>query len=101
MNRFRFLSAILAMLFLIAASSRAQSNEGRILGTIRDSSGGVVVGAKVTVTNTGKQVSRDLLTNDTGEYVAPALEPGLYTVSAESAGFKKNNHKGGGLLIGP
>jgi len=88
MNRFRFLSAILAMLFLIAASSRAQSNEGRILGTIRDSSGGVVVGAKVTVTNTGKQVSRDLLTNDTGEYVAPALEPGLYTVSAESAGFK-------------
>jgi Carboxypeptidase regulatory-like domain/TonB dependent receptor len=88
MNRFRFLSAILAMLFLIAASSRAQSNEGRILGTIRDSSGGVVIGAKVTVTNTGKQVSRDLVTNDTGEYVAPALEPGLYTVSAESAGFK-------------
>jgi len=41
MNRFRFLSAILATLFLIAASSRAQSNEGRILGTIRDSSGGV------------------------------------------------------------
>ncbi|HEX2775315.1 MAG TPA: TonB-dependent receptor [Candidatus Acidoferrales bacterium] len=88
MNRFRFLSAILATLFLIAASSRAQSNEGRILGTIRDSSGGVVVGAKVTVTNTAKEVSRDLLTNDTGEYVAPALEPGLYTVSAESAGFK-------------
>lgn len=88
MKRFRFLSVIFAALFAITAGASAQSNEGRILGTIRDSSGGVVVGAKVTVTNTGKQVSRELVTNGVGEYVAPALEPGLYTVSAEAPGFK-------------
>src|ERR1700734_3681854 len=88
MKRFRFLSVIFAALFAITAGASAQSKEGRILGTIRDSSGGVVVGAKVTATNTGKQVSRELVTNGVGEYVAPALEPGLYTVSAEAPGFK-------------
>lgn len=90
MKNLRFLSVIVAVFFLVSPGySLAQTSEGRILGTIRDSSGAVVVGAKVTVTNTGKQVSRDLVTNETGEYVAPDLEPGLYTVSAEASGFKK------------
>jgi len=89
MKQFRFVSIALAAILLFTISSGAQTNEGRILGTVRDSSGGVVVGAKITVTNTGKQVSRELVTNGTGEYVAPDLEPGLYTVSAEAAGFKK------------
>src|SRR5580700_11972168 len=89
MKSLRFPSVMVAALLLVSSSSWAQTNEGRILGTIRDSSGGVIIGAKVTVTNTGKQVSRELVTNDTGEYVAPDLEPGLYTVSAEAGGFKK------------
>ena len=89
MKSLRFMSVVVAVFFLLSPSSRAQTNEGRILGTIRDSSGGVVVGAKVTVTNTGKGVSRELVTNGAGEYVAPGLEPGLYTISAEAAGFKK------------
>ena len=54
MKQFRFVSIALAMILFFAISSGAQTNEGRILGTIRDSSGGVVVGAKVTVTNTGQ-----------------------------------------------
>lgn len=89
MKNFRFLILAFAVFILVSPSAQAQSSEGRILGTIRDSSGGVVVGAKVTVTNTGKQVSRELVTNQTGEYVAPDLEPGLYTISAEAPGFKK------------
>ena len=88
MKSLRYLSVVVAVFLLLSPISRAQTNEGRILGTIRDSSGAVVVGAKVTVTNTGKQVSRELVTNGTGEYVAPDLEPGLYTVAAEAAGFK-------------
>jgi hypothetical protein len=89
MKSLRFMSVVVAVFLLLSPNSRAQTNEGRILGTIRDSSGAVVVDAKVTVTNTGKGVSRELVTNDTGEYVAPDLEPGLYTVSAEASGFKK------------
>jgi hypothetical protein len=89
MKSLRFISVVVAVFLLLSSTSRAQTNEGRILGTIRDSSGGVLVGAKVTVTNTGKGLSRELVTNSTGEYVAPDLEPGLYTVEAEAAGFKK------------
>src|ERR1700722_8283103 len=88
MKSLRFLSMVLAIFIPLSPGARAQGNEGRIEGAIRDPSGAVVVGAKVTVTNTGKQVSRELVTNVTGEYVAPGLEPGLYTVSAEAAGFK-------------
>jgi hypothetical protein len=89
MKRSSFCAAILAAILVFVGIASAQTYEGRILGTICDSSGAVVVGAKVTVTNTSKQVSRELVTNDVGEYVAPALEPGLYSISAEAAGFKK------------
>ena len=68
----------------------AQTSEGRILGTVlrpdrrRDRRG-----AKITITNTTTNVSRQLVTTSAGEYVAPNLEPGTYTVTAEAAGFKK------------
>ncbi len=67
----------------------AQTSEGRILGTVSDQSGAVISGAKVTITNIRTEVSRQLVTTNSGEYVAPNLEPGVYTVSAEAAGFKK------------
>ena len=73
MNRFRFLSAILTVL-VFAGGARAQSNEGRILGTIRDSSGGVVIGAAVTITNTATHVSRALVSNSVGDYHLPIVE---------------------------
>ena len=89
MKQFRFVGIALAAILFFTITSWAQTNEGRILGTVRDSSGGVVAGAKITVTNTGKQVSREIVTNGTGEYVAPAMEPGLYVITAEAPGFKK------------
>jgi hypothetical protein len=69
--------------------SVAQSNEGRILGTVTDSQGKVVVGAKISVLNTGTSASRDLVTNGIGDYVVPNLPPGVYTITAEATGFKK------------
>ena len=67
----------------------AQTYQGRIEGTVTDPSGAVLAQAQITVTNTSTGVSRKLATNGTGEYVAPDLEPGVYTVSAEMTGFKK------------
>jgi Carboxypeptidase regulatory-like domain/TonB dependent receptor len=67
----------------------AQANEGRVLGTVTDASGAVVAGAKVTVTNTATNVTRNLVSNRAGDYVAPDLEAGTYKVSAEAPGFKK------------
>src|SRR5216683_5994434 len=66
-----------------------QSQEGRILGTVTDQSGGLVKGARVTITNVDTGVTRTLETNDAGDYVAPSLPPGPYKLVAEATGFKK------------
>jgi hypothetical protein len=94
-----FLAAIIS-LFLSAASAVAQTNEGRILGTVTDSQGKIVVGAKVVVTNTGTNATRTLQTNQAGDYVASNLQPGLYTITAETSGFKKVEHTGVRLEVG-
>ncbi|MFZ0813892.1 MAG: carboxypeptidase-like regulatory domain-containing protein, partial [Candidatus Sulfotelmatobacter sp.] len=82
------IKVLFAILTSIAFLS-AQTYQGRILGTVTDSSGAVVANAKVTVTNVATNVSRTLMTNNAGEYTAPDLDPGTYAVSAEAAGFKK------------
>ena len=66
----------------------AQVNTGRILGTVRDQTGGVIAGAMVTVTNSQTSVARNLTTDQAGEYVAPNLVPGTYAVRALAMGFQ-------------
>src|ERR1700674_423488 len=88
------------ILLFCAASSLAQTNEGRILGTVTDSQGKAVVGAKVAVINTGTNISRNLQSNQVGDYVAPNLQPGLYAVTGEAAGFKKVERTGIRLEVG-
>ena len=68
----------------------AQTYEGQILGTVTDASGAVIAGAKITVISTGTGVTRNLISNSAGEYVAPNLEAGNYRVIAEAPGFKKS-----------
>jgi hypothetical protein len=66
----------------------AQGNLGRILGTVMDQTGGVVAGATVTVLDQERGTARTLTTDQAGEYNAPNLTPGTYTVRAETKGFK-------------
>jgi hypothetical protein len=86
-----FMRCATTMLVIIISSAilPAQTSEGWILGTVTDASGAVVEGAKITVTNRATNGARILRTNHAGEYSAPSLEPGTYTVIAESVGFKK------------
>ncbi|MGA9389674.1 MAG: carboxypeptidase regulatory-like domain-containing protein, partial [Candidatus Sulfotelmatobacter sp.] len=92
--RYRVVLRLLFLFFLASiAFLSAQTYQGRILGTITDSSGAVVADAKVTLTDTATNVSRSLVTNHAGEYVAPDLEPGTYSVSAEAPGFKKTESR--------
>src|SRR5882724_10155984 len=86
-----FLRRIAVVLFAFAAVGvvYGQSQEGRILGTVTDQSGGLVKGAQVTITNTDTGVARTLETNDAGDYVAPSLPPGPYKLVVEATGFKK------------
>src|ERR1700716_194028 len=73
---------------LLCAPLFSQGNFGRIVGTVTDQSGGVVSGVTVTVLDTDRGVSKNLVTNDVGEYNAPNLTPGKYKVRAEAKGFK-------------
>jgi carboxypeptidase family protein len=66
----------------------SQVNTGRILGTVADQTGGVIAGAMVTVTNTETGVARNLVTDGAGEYIAPNLNAGKYSVRASAAGFQ-------------
>jgi hypothetical protein len=74
--------------FLVCVPLFSQGNQGRITGTITDQSGGVVAGATVTVTDVQRGVSRTLTTGDSGEYNAPNLLPGTYSVHAVAKGFR-------------
>ncbi|HXQ25769.1 MAG TPA: TonB-dependent receptor [Candidatus Acidoferrales bacterium] len=73
---------------LLCLPTLAQSVTGRILGIVTDQSGGVLVGATVTITDVQRGAKRTIVTDSSGQYVAPELPPGVYTVRVEVAGFK-------------
>ena len=61
---------------------------GEIVGAVTDSTGAVVVGAPVTITNTSTNAVRNAVTNDAGLYTVPGLVPGPYSVKIEMTGFR-------------
>ena len=84
----QLLTVALAVLVL-SFPAFSQGNLGRVMGTVTDQSGGVVTGATVTVVDVDRGITRTLATDDAGEYNAPNLTPGNYTVRAEAKGFKR------------
>ena len=85
---------------LLCLPAFSQGSFGRILGTVTDQSGGVVVGATVTVIDTERGITRTLTTDDAGAYNAPNLTAGNYTVRVEAKGFKKIERQGIGIEVG-
>jgi hypothetical protein len=67
----------------------AQDTRGNISGTVTDAQAAVISGAAVTVANTDTGAITRLTTNASGHYEALLLLPGSYTITVESAGFKK------------
>jgi hypothetical protein len=91
--------AAMLLMWLGAGVGRlhAQVGTGDILGTVTDSSGAVVVGAKVTVKDQGTAAMRTAITNDKGEYTFSTLPIGTYALTVEMAGFK--TYKAAGLPL--
>ena len=79
---------VVALSLGLAAAAAAQSVSGTILGAVTDSSGATVAGAKVTIVNEGTGLTRVLTADSNGEYTAPALPTGHYTITSEMTGFK-------------
>src|SRR6266536_2306968 len=74
---------------LVPLDAPGQTSTATLTGTARDSSGAVLPGVAITVTSTERNTSYSTISNETGNYVVPALNPGTYTVAAELTGFKK------------
>jgi len=83
------LIAALGIFFGVSASLQAQTLKGTILGTVTDTSGAIVPGAQVVLTETGTNAARSAATNDSGLYVFANLDPGMYRIEIEHGGFRK------------
>lgn len=84
----KFNFAVVLLTALLCPSLRAQKDTGNIVGTVRDASGGIVAGAKVTVRDVERGAEFVTTSNDAGEYFAGPLRIGRYTVGVEKNGFK-------------
>jgi hypothetical protein len=80
----------LVLLFASASILSAQTaGTATLVGTVTDTSGAIVVGAKVSVTNINTSFVAESMTTAEGGYYAPYLAPGPYRLSVEAAGFKR------------
>jgi hypothetical protein len=76
--------------FILCASTVALAQDtATFTGTVRDTSGAIVVAADVVITNATIGVTRTTVSNNDGEWVVTALPVGAYTVSVSAKGFKK------------
>ena len=82
----RVLATLTAMLVLCSAM-HAQTVTSQISGTVRDSSGAVLPGVEVKITNADTTATRTVITDETGSYVVPNLPVGPYRLEVSLAGF--------------
>jgi hypothetical protein len=79
---------VVALIAAAITGLYAQSTSGTLVGTVRDSTGAVVAGAKVRVSNAGTGAVVETQSNANGDYVAPNLAPASYELRVELTGFR-------------
>ncbi len=82
--------SVLSCCLLGVFAAYSQAVNGSLVGTVTDSSAALVAGAKVTLTATQTGQSQQVQTNASGNYSFPNLQPGVYRVEIELAGFRKS-----------
>lgn len=82
--------AILFLLFVLSSHTSAQTTFGRVSGTVSDSNGANLPNVSVTALNPATNVSRTVMTDESGYYTITNLPVGTYSVSAETQNFKKS-----------
>ena len=89
------LFSLLSVVCLVPAEVLAQGETtSAIVGQVRDTTGAVVPGASVSITNPETGLKRSATTDDAGRFNFPQLKPGTYSVKVEASGFepRQNNH---------
>jgi hypothetical protein len=90
----RPIAAIVLLLvgLFVPAGIWAQVDMGSISGVIRDTTGAVIPGAKVTLTNVGTGIAAAITAGSEGQYVFTPVKIGRYSISATAPGFKSVQH---------
>ena len=91
---------VMLVLVVMAGSLMAQVGTGSIMGTVTDSTGAVLVGASVTITDAQTGVVRQMASNGAGLYVAPDLNVGVYNIEVKAKGFTGQRRVGVELQVG-
>lgn len=89
----------LATLFLAAQIVPAQVSTGTMTGSVHDSSDAIIIGAKISITQQETGERRETVTNDRGEFNAPFLKRGAYSVAVSMEGFKSQTFTGITLAV--
>src|ERR1022692_2454804 len=81
---------IVAVLFVAVAQFQglAQLSSASVTGVVRDTSGSVIPGVKITLQNVATSVSHNSVSNSAGNYLFLGITPGEYTLQAEATGFE-------------
>src|ERR1700730_10976293 len=89
-KRVALLLAALLCLFAVTPSGLFAQNAstGTVAGTVTDPSGGAVVGAAVTLTDTSTNTTRSGVTNETGRYILVDIPSGTYNLTVSKTGFR-------------
>jgi Carboxypeptidase regulatory-like domain len=82
----RCVAGLVFVSLFIANAAFAQN--AQLGGIVTDPTGALIPAVTITATNTGTGVVTTTLTNDSGAYTFPSLQPGIYRVSAELPGFE-------------
>jgi hypothetical protein len=93
-------SILLTLLIVPTIFAQSQITTGQIQGLIQDANGAVVPGVNVEIKNLDTNLSRTVTTNEDGRYVALALPPGNYSVTATKQGFATTLLPSAALTVG-
>ncbi len=82
------IAAVLLLSLVLSPNAFSQSVNATVGGTVQDATGSVITGVSIVATNTGNGVVTTVLTNEAGAYQFASLQPGIYDIRADLAGFQ-------------
>jgi hypothetical protein len=92
-------ASILLIVLLTGTAAFGQGTSASLTGQVTDSSGAVVPGATVSVTNTGTSLAQTAISNAEGIYLIAPLPPGHYKLTVEAKGFERYEQSGIELFV--
>src|SRR5262245_31672829 len=94
MHRYISVGLVVALFLVAAVSGFGQGFQGGVRGAVLDPGGAVIPGVEISLVNMETNAARSSLTNEQGQYVFNAVNPGLYKIKASLPGFKTFERQG-------